>query len=194
MRRMLHNKMLVTYIHPKRYHQRLSYDQMAHAGHTGRETAGQMTGDAYNISDTHTWNMMHMAFYASTNSTILFSDWKITNARQMVGACVGVFVMAMLFEALRTFRERLRSRSRGDSKTSLISQSRQWTSALMDPSHLVQTMLYGFQITLGYLLMLIFMTYNVYICLAVVSGATLGFWLFSWRKCPMFDITVEHCG
>lgn len=50
------------------------------------------------------------------------------------------------------------------------------------------------QITLGYLLMLIFMTYNVYICLAVVSGATLGFWLFSWRKCPMFDITVEHCG
>lgn len=177
----------------------------------------------------------------------------------MVGACVGVFVMAMLFEALRTFRERLRSRSRGDSKTSLISQSPQWTSALMDPSHLVQTMLYGLQvilsphryiwdkyvlvmciriyilftfnysscreawlvspskwmvyyvtglyeiymvflflmllqITLGYLLMLIFMTYNVYICLAVVSGATLGFWLFSWRKCPMFDITVEHCG
>ncbi|OQR78185.1 high affinity copper uptake protein 1-like [Tropilaelaps mercedesae] len=139
--------------------------------------------------------VMHMAFYASPEVTLLFNSWEIKTAGQMIGACVGIFVMGMLFEGLRAFREHLYSRSRADSNTSLISDgSRRWTSAVIAPAHLVQTVLYGLQITLGYLLMLIFMTYNVYACLAIVLGATFGFLLFGWRKCLMFELTADHCG
>ena len=48
--------------------------------------------------------------------------------------------------------------------------------------HFLQTLLHLVQITLSYFLMLIFMTYNSWLCAAVVLGATCGYFLFGWRK------------
>ena len=48
--------------------------------------------------------------------------------------------------------------------------------------HALQTILHAVQITLGYFLMFTFMTYNVYLCIAVVTGMTFGYFLFSWQK------------
>jgi hypothetical protein len=36
------------------------------------------------------------------------------------------------------------------------------------------------------------MTYNVYLCVAVVVGAGVGYFLFGWYKSTAVDIT-EHC-
>jgi len=36
------------------------------------------------------------------------------------------------------------------------------------------------------------MTYNVWLCLAVLFGATLGYFLFGWKKSVVVDVT-EHC-
>jgi copper transporter 1 len=58
--------------------------------------------------------------------------------------------------------------------------------------HLIQTVLHLVQIVTSYFLMLIFMTYNVWLCLAVAAGAATGFFLFGWRKSLVVDIT-EHC-
>lgn len=59
-------------------------------------------------------------------------------------------------------------------------------------THLLQTFLHILQISISYLLMLIFMTYNVWLCLAVLFGATLGYFLFGWKKSVVVDVT-EHC-
>ena len=48
------------------------------------------------------------------------------------------------------------------------------------------------QVTLAYMLMLIFMTYNTWLCLATVLGATVGYFLFGWRKNAVVDVT-DHC-
>ncbi|XP_050084946.1 high affinity copper uptake protein 1 isoform X1 [Anopheles aquasalis] len=58
--------------------------------------------------------------------------------------------------------------------------------------HLFQTLLHIVQVTLSFLLMLIFMTYNTWLCLAVVLGAALGYFLFGWKKSVIVDVT-EHC-
>ncbi|XP_053672049.1 high affinity copper uptake protein 1 [Anopheles nili] len=58
--------------------------------------------------------------------------------------------------------------------------------------HLYQTVLHILQVTLSFLLMLIFMTYNTWLCLAVVLGAALGYFLFGWKKSVIVDVT-EHC-
>uniref|UniRef100_A0A182PNB9 Copper transport protein n=1 Tax=Anopheles epiroticus TaxID=199890 RepID=A0A182PNB9_9DIPT len=58
--------------------------------------------------------------------------------------------------------------------------------------HLYQTLLHILQVTLSFLLMLIFMTYNTWLCLAVVLGAALGYFLFGWKKSVIVDVT-EHC-
>ena len=43
----------------------------------------------------------------------------------------------------------------------------------------VLTALYGCHVTLSYTLMLVVMTYSVWLCIAVVAGAVLGFFLFN---------------
>jgi copper transporter 1 len=58
--------------------------------------------------------------------------------------------------------------------------------------HGFQTFLHIVQIVLSYFLMLIFMTYNVWLCLSVVIGAAVGYFLFGWKKSVIVDVT-EHC-
>ena len=49
------------------------------------------------------------------------------------------------------------------------------------------------QIVLSYCLMLIFMTYNVWLCLAVALGAATGYFMFGWKKTVVVDVGGEHC-
>ena len=48
------------------------------------------------------------------------------------------------------------------------------------------------QVTVSYMLMLVFMTYNVWLCLAVALGAGAGYFCFGWRKQSTHDVN-EHC-
>ena len=49
------------------------------------------------------------------------------------------------------------------------------------------------QIVVSYCLMLIFMTYNVWLCLAVALGAATGYFMFGWKKTVVVDVGGEHC-
>ena len=68
-------------------------------------------------------------------------------------------------------------------------------------AHLSQTILHVVQLLLGYFLMLVVMTYQVYIGLAVIIGAGLGYFLFATfiggnahRRCQSFrDIYKNPC-
>lgn len=53
--------------------------------------------------------------------------------------------------------------------------------------HLLQTVLHILQVTLSYALMLIAMTFNIWLFLAVVFGAGAGHLLFGWRKRVVYD-------
>lgn len=64
--------------------------------------------------------------------------------------------------------------------------------SMLSINHLLQTLLHVLQVTLSFLLMLIFMTYNVWLCLMVVLGAAVGYFLFCWKKSVIVDVT-EHC-
>lgn len=63
---------------------------------------------------------------------------------------------------------------------------------MLSLSHLLQTVLHIIQVMVSYFLMLVFMTYNAYLCIAVAAGAGVGYFLFSWKKAVVVDIT-EHC-
>ena len=59
--------------------------------------------------------------------------------------------------------------------------------------HLVQTLLHLVQFTLGYMLMLIAMTFNVWLFVSVVVGASLGYFLFNYRQSLNVDVMEEPC-
>jgi len=81
-----------------------------------------------------------------------------------------------------------RSPARSDNQEVKILQTK-----LLSRGHLLQTILQFVQVVLSYCLMLIFMTYNVWLGLAVALGATAGYFMFGWKKTVLLDAGGEHC-
>lgn len=181
--------------------------QMDHGSHGG---AGASHGDHSGHGMDHTMEgmmMMQMYFYVSCEATILFKEWTVSSCWGMFGSCVAVFIMAALYEGLKVLREILLRKSmvsvryntvpvgtRGEnSNGTLITETHKSVGARMcSLAHSLQAMLHILQVVLSYFLMLIFMTYNVWLCLAVAFGAGVGYFLFSWKRAIVVDIN-EHC-
>lgn len=155
-------------------------------------------------------SMMHMWFYFGVeNVPILFKAWTVNSGGEMAGACVGVFILAMLYEGLKVLREILLKRSfiqtrRKEVQTTdssnalpLMDQSpsasqQSISSTMWSPWHFLQTLLHLIQVFISYALMLIFMTYNGYLAISIVVGAGVGYFAFGWKKAVIVDIN-EHC-
>jgi len=65
-------------------------------------------------------------------------------------------------------------------------------TSMFSVGHLLLTLMHFVQVTLAYFLMLIVMTYNTWLCLAVAAGATVGYFLFGWRKNAIVE-NSDHC-
>ncbi|XP_042551552.1 high affinity copper uptake protein 1 isoform X1 [Dipodomys merriami] len=149
-------------------------------------------------------NMMRMTFnFDLKNVELLFSGLVINTPGEMAGAFVAVFLLAMFYEGLKIARESLLRKSQvsirynsmpvpGPNGTILMETHKTVGQQMLSFPHLLQTVLHIIQVVISYFLMLIFMTYNGYLCIAVAAGAGTGYFLFSWKKAVVVDIT-EHC-
>ncbi|XP_074599683.1 high affinity copper uptake protein 1-like isoform X1 [Brevipalpus obovatus] len=160
-------------------------------------------------------DMMKMYFHFDLGDILLFKNWKLESTGSMVIACVIFFLIAFFYEGLKSYREflyrrymRQRSyqvsvitprdgcpeRCSGDPNNfpsttvpEAIITCRMWSMP-----HISQSLLHVLQVTTSYVLMLGFMTFNVWICLAIVLGAGHGYFAFCWRRLTIID-TTEHC-
>ncbi|XP_063000889.1 high affinity copper uptake protein 1 [Elgaria multicarinata webbii] len=190
----------------------MSHDHhMAHMDHN-------MTGSAMPTSDPHAHHhttaghmhgggmmmMMQMTFYFGYKDVpLLFSGLVINTAGEMAGAFVAIFFLALFYEGLKIARESLLRKSQvsirynsmpvpGPNGTVLMETHKTVGQQMLSFPHLFQTALHVLQVVVSYFLMLVFMTYNGYLCIAVAAGAGMGYFLFSWKKAVVVDIT-EHC-
>ncbi|KAK3732241.1 hypothetical protein QZH41_010586 [Actinostola sp. cb2023] len=148
-------------------------------------------------------------FHASSKATILFKGWAVDSVGGMVGSCIAVFIFAALYEGLKVLRETLKRKygyvvsidldktqyaqnGTGQSVTVTETPGRIPKSKICNFHHIIQSFLHIVQVILSYFLMLIFMTYNVWLCLAVALGAGLGYFAFGWKMVKVVDI-YEHC-
>ncbi|XP_034486247.1 high affinity copper uptake protein 1 [Drosophila innubila] len=162
---------------------------------------------------------MAMYFHISNVETILFKFWHTNSVLAIVGSCVAVFIVAILYELLKFYREWLK-RSEGRrlsggahrrrssrkrhrrSKSVSIGSVDETTMAgtpasygiterypWLAPMHWYQTFLHMLQVTISFMLMLVFMTFNVWLCLSVVLGAGLGYFIFFVND----EGFSEHC-
>ncbi|XP_043463620.1 high affinity copper uptake protein 1 isoform X2 [Leptopilina heterotoma] len=162
--------------------------------HSGHEMSG-CGGD-------HSMHGMMMAFHGGYCETVLFEWWKISSVGGLIGSIIGIIIMAALYEGLKYYREYLfwktynalqyRSVTMPQEKNVVAEDNRVVQPTMLSWMHTFQTFLHIIQIVLSYFLMLIFMTYNVWLCFAVVLGAAIGYFLFGWKKSVIVDVT-EHC-
>ncbi|XP_053551661.1 high affinity copper uptake protein 1 [Bombina bombina] len=174
-----------------------------HAGHQHPTTAGHNHGGGGGGGGCG-MHMMPMSFYFGYDKVeLLFSGLVINSGGEMAGAFVAVFLLAMLYEGLKIAREALLRKSQvsirynsmpvpGPNGTTLMETHKTVGQQMLSLPHVIQTCLHIIQVVVSYFLMLVFMTYNAYLCIAVAAGAGTGYFLFSWKKAVVVDIT-EHC-
>ncbi|XP_015585327.1 high affinity copper uptake protein 1 isoform X2 [Cephus cinctus] len=121
--------------------------------------------------------MMNMAFHTGLSETILFKGWVTSDWTGIIGSMVGIALMAAIYEGLKNYREHLYANSVCLRKAKIPA-----SSALCSSVHILQTLLHMIQLVISYFLMLIFMTYNVWLCIALIAGTGCGYFLFGWSK------------
>ncbi|XP_023016188.2 high affinity copper uptake protein 1 isoform X1 [Leptinotarsa decemlineata] len=145
--------------------------------------------------------MMPMCFFFSEEApAVLFKGWKFDSVGGLIGSMIGIFLMAALYEGLKYLREYIFSRTKtplqhGSAASSGAANTTNGSQAvrpIMIMMHFLQVFLHMIQIVLSYFLMLIFMSYNTYLCLAIVFGGGMGYFLFGWKKYVTVD-NKQHC-
>lgn len=187
----------------------MDHDHSMHSGHNMMEN----TVDNSMHAGHSMHSMMSMAFHGGCNETILFEQWTTSSCGGLFGSMIAIFTLAVLYEGLKFYREHLFWKVYNNLQYRAVTENKNGTNGetsdsrvvhmvgevmhrtpptMFSLNHLLQSFLHLIQVTLSLMLMLIFMTYNSWLCLSVVFGAMIGYLLFGWKKSLVVDIT-EHC-
>jgi len=135
------------------------------------------------------------------DTCIVFPQWHIRSNVSFIFSCLVIIALCVGYEWLRAYQHKLDvkiakhikdtngksraspgGRSSPDSESHLLSGGRSpvRSKKYQVPSipRAIRAVLYGSTIFFSFSLMLVFMTYNAYIILAVVIGASLGHYIF----------------
>ncbi|KAJ2252284.1 copper transpport protein [Coemansia sp. RSA 455] len=149
-------------------------DMPGHGGHGGHGDHGD--------SGSRPMCAMNMAFNWSTeNVCVLFDFWRVNSSTSLVLTCAAVFLLGYLYELARA-GVRGWEKSHAPSGT-LVSTSSSTplvgTDAIRNDIRWKRALFYGLLVAYSYSLMLIFMTYNGFLILAVIGGAVTGHYAYS---------------
>lgn len=126
---------------------------------------------------------------------LLFKGLTIQSVGGMVGLCISVAIFTFVYESVKTMRQKLVSSlgksDHGDSDRNFLQDDRhsEWSMLVeMRESqwkwkrlrvHTIHAFLYMIQVTMGYLLMLIIMSYNAWLAITVFAAAGFSYYFFS---------------
>ncbi|ORX73776.1 Ctr copper transporter [Linderina pennispora] len=126
---------------------------------------------------------MNMSFnWETENVCVLFDFWRINSNASLVFTCLAVFLLGYLYEAART-SVRSWEKSMAPAGTTLPIDGAGAplirTAAVLNKVRWQRAIFYGLMVAYSYSLMLIFMTYNGFLILAVIGGAIAGHYKYS---------------
>jgi copper transporter 1 len=136
---------------------------------------------------------MNMLFTWDTNNLcIIFRQWHVRGPVSLIVSLLAIVAIGAGYEFIRdriraydawTLKRQETAPSNGQAernvdentplRAGLSSQTGQG-----DRAHLIKAILYGFQNFYAFMIMLLFMTYNGWVMIAVSVGAAVGYWFF----------------
>ncbi|XP_020626943.1 probable low affinity copper uptake protein 2 [Orbicella faveolata] len=117
--------------------------------------------------------MQKMHFSIPNHTFVIFREWKVTSIRDIGGSFVAVLALAVLYECVKGIHIKSRQKNWELSektfniivkKLNLITQ-------------IAKTCLFVAELSFAYFLMLIAMTYNTWLFVAVVIGRGMGYYV-----------------
>ncbi|CAB3408003.1 unnamed protein product [Caenorhabditis bovis] len=121
-----------------------------------------------------TEHYMWMWFHTKLQDTVLFSGWNVTDVGSLLWTCAIIIVAGILVESIKYLRFIIQKKQKK-------SRDPKYINRLFSGAHFAQTLLFLLQLGLGYMLMLIFMTFSIWLGLAVCIGLTAGYLIFGYH-------------
>ncbi|TGO62937.1 hypothetical protein BCON_0016g00300 [Botryotinia convoluta] len=131
---------------------------------------------------------MNMLFTWDTNNLcIIFRWWHIRSTFSLLISLVGVVAITAGYEGIRSLTRRYESwvdRQQGSITLDDVTENTPflWAGRNQEEvgqrAHVIKAALYAFQYFYAFMLMLLFMTYNGWVMIAVGVGAFVGFLIF----------------
>ncbi|XP_023234683.1 high affinity copper uptake protein 1-like [Centruroides sculpturatus] len=121
---------------------------------------------------------------------LLFKGVSVSSVGGMIGLCIGTAFLTLSYESMKVFRHRLtllqskrsdsipRSESSRSENDFLVTRTLSAQTLKRLKFHFVQTILYVLQVVLGYFLMLIIMSYNVWLAITIFLTSGCCYYLF----------------
>ncbi|KAI4611243.1 hypothetical protein J4E81_003310 [Alternaria sp. BMP 2799] len=148
----------------------MDHSHMDH-GHMGHDMPG-MGGDGpkCNMNMLFTWD--------TTDLCIVFPSWHISGTTSLVFSLLAVVLMTAGYEAIREISRRYEAYSKGVMEGPRGRNGGVGRSAEQQMK-IIKAVLYAVQVFYSFFIMLLFMTYNGWVMLAVAVGAFVGYLMFS---------------
>lgn len=129
------------------------------------------------------WKMMHMTLYWGKEVTLLFDSWKTDSWTSYALSLLACLVVAAFYQYLENLRIRLKLVA-GERRPSPVPDIQtpllRWNNAVQR-NRVAESVLFGVNYAIGYLLMLAIMSFNGGVFVAIVVGLTLGYFFFRSR-------------
>lgn len=127
-------------------------------------------------SDHHDHHQMY--FNTAYNVTVIFQQLVMDSKSTVFLVCLCTFILAVGYQGTKWLRQYLHANYRGR------------IHSIKSREHLMQTVLYGMEFFVSYLLMLIVMTYNAWVFAVTILGIGFGYFLIGWHRkyggsCPV---------
>ncbi|ROV99920.1 hypothetical protein VMCG_06164 [Cytospora schulzeri] len=156
-------------------------DMPGHGGHEGHTMPDMPShGEMCNMNMLFTWD--------TTNLCIVFNQWHIRTTAGLLFSLVAVVLIGMGYEALRAGTRRYETvmnrrmesiPSDNIAETPPLAWATGQNKAQVNKRvHFIKAVMYALQTFYAFMLMLIFMTYNGWVMVAVTLGAFLGYLVF----------------
>ncbi|KAL3228547.1 Copper transport protein CTR2 [Nakaseomyces bracarensis] len=168
-------------------HSAMDHSAMDHSkGHAGMNHPGMGDTDSCSMNMLFTWNYK--------NTCVVFHWWHIKTVQGLLLSCVALFLLSGLYEYLKYY---LNNSQRLYEVTSTSSNNEtnvpaNVASRATKRIALSRSMWYGFQVGYSFMLMLVFMTYNGWLMIAVVLGAAWGHYHWGSKCAPSSQSLACH--
>ncbi|KAF4992114.1 hypothetical protein FGRMN_7392 [Fusarium graminum] len=153
----------------------------SHMDHSGMDHGDMDHGHGGGMKDMCSMNMLFT--WDTNNLCIVFRQWHVRSSTSLFFSLVAVILLAVGYEALRSLSRRYEEALDNRVRTA----PRQSQGQADQRAHLIKAILYGLQNFYAFMLMLVFMTYNGWVMIAVSLGAFLGYLFFGKRTSATKD-------
>ncbi|KAI1627895.1 Ctr copper transporter [Exophiala viscosa] len=117
--------------------------------------------------------------WSSENLCIVFRQWRVTSTFSLILSLLAIVLLTAGYECVREISRRYEQKHSAEMAAYSTSGSRRDSRAAAErKGTIIKALLYAVQVFYSFFIMLLFMTYNGWVMLAVAVGAFVGYILF----------------